>query len=592
MSVVKKYSSIWGSLLLVILIGGGVYFFGEQRVNQAYDNQKHTLNEQSVSQTPDDFSLVSNSELPSTDLTNIYHIWVRSYQDSNGDGIGDIAGVISRLSYLEELGVSAILLSPIFPSPSYHGYEVTNFESIHVDIGTKDDFLQLISSAREKGIDIYLDIAINHTSDQHPWFIKSIAGESPYDDYYIWRDTLPQEYGFAWEESASPSSVWHTKAARAGAYYYGAFGFASPDLNYKNTEITDEIYETLEYWILQGVKGFRIDAARYLIETGPLSGQRDTPENLQALNSLLNKIKDSYPGTTFIGEVFAGTDITPQYLREGAGLDGVFNFEFTYAVYNALQFTAGEEPVFDVETSINTLKNFYKRAKQVSSLASNQVAFLSNHDIGRHQILKESLDMQKIALSLLLMSPLTPSVYYGDEVGLYPYDNTRDVYKRDLMQWTSSLTWAGFSDSKSVWIDNADYFTWLDNPKQWGLDKLTQQLDRNVLVQKNDKQSLLNHTKYLTDARARLTEFSDPKRQYSVLDIDNLFGISLMSNEKTLFILINVDPTHTHHVSKRFSLEFEYKNLLNGNIIHANDLPVLSPGDVLLLKRQQLKDGL
>ena len=120
---------------------------------------------------------------------------------------------------------------------------------------------------------------------------------------------------------------------------------------------------------------------------------------------------------------------------------------------------------------------------------------MSNHDIGRHQILKESLDMQKIALSLLLMSPLTPSVYYGDEVGLYPYDNTRDVYKRDLMQWTSSLTWAGFSDSKSVWIDNADYFTWLDNPKQWGLDKLTQQLDRNVLVQKNDKQSLLNHTK-------------------------------------------------------------------------------------------------
>lgn len=526
-------------------------------------------------------------ELPSTELSSIYYIWVRSFKDSDADGIGDLDGIIAKLDYLSSLGISDIMLSPIFPSPSYHGYETTDYLSIHPDFGDMEDFVRLIAAAREKGINTHLDIVINHTSDQHPWFLSSLENESLYADYYIWRNTLPDGYGYAWSEKAEPTAVWHTKAQRPGDYFYGVFGFASPDLNYSNPAVVNKITETLSHWLGKGVAGYRIDAARYLVESGPLSGQRDTPENINILEAILSDVRRQYPKAEFIGEVFAGTEITPKYLASKQGLSSVFNFEFTYAVQNALR-SADEQSEVETADSIRTLHDFYSRAQEVSINASNQLVFLSNHDIGRSEINNDTMISRKIAASLLLMSPLVPTIYYGDEIGLAPYGKNNDVFKRDLMQWTDSLTWADFSQSENVWVDDPQYFTWDDNPPVWAQDKLVSQFEKNVQDQLNIDDSLLKHYRSLLKKRRALSILSAPYRRFELLDIPHFLAINVQSEQEDVDILINVDMQFSRDLPQSYVLNKTFINPINNQQYSADDLFAIAPGEVLLLVTKPL----
>lgn len=260
--------------------------------------------------------------------SQIYHIWVRSYFDSDGDGNGDINGIRQKLSYIEELGVNTLLLSPIFESSSYHGYDVTNHLKIDPTLGTESDLVSLIADAKAIGIRVLLDLPINHTSHNHIWFQKSLAKDEKYADYYRWEDSLPDDYGYPWDESSPATATWHYKDARTG-FYYGLFGYDNPDLNLLNPDVEKEVFKIVKYWLNQGVDGFRIDAARHLVEEGPNPLQSDTKSNIAFLKKLVRKSKKVNPNVYFLGEALVDLQTSKQYLKGKNSLDALFNFEFS-----------------------------------------------------------------------------------------------------------------------------------------------------------------------------------------------------------------------------------------------------------------------
>src|SRR5205085_5554719 len=210
----------------------------------------------------------------------VYEVFVRSFSDSDGDGKGDLAGLIKKLDYLNDgdpststdLGVDAIWLMPIFASPSYHGYDTTDYESINPAFGTSADFDAVIAAAHQRGIKVILDLVLNHTGSGHPWFVDSAASPaSAHRNWYVWSATDP-----GWTPPwGGGGDTWHFLN---GSYYYGVFFSGMPDLNYRSQAVGDEMKRIAKVWLDRGADGFRLDAARYLIENGSGGGQEDQPE--------------------------------------------------------------------------------------------------------------------------------------------------------------------------------------------------------------------------------------------------------------------------------------------------------------------------
>ena len=196
----------------------------------------------------------------------VYHIYVRSFADSNHDGIGDIPGIIGKLNYLADLGVDAIWLSPVFASPNVDfGYDVSDFNSISPDYGTMDDFIQLVNEAHNLGIRIILDIIMNHTSDQHPWFTESRSSlTNPKRDWYIWQDGKSGNLPNNWK-SATGGSAWKFDPL-TNQYYLHSFFEEQPDLNWRNQELSDAFFGIFQFWLDLGVDGFRLDVVNFIVK--------------------------------------------------------------------------------------------------------------------------------------------------------------------------------------------------------------------------------------------------------------------------------------------------------------------------------------
>ena len=195
---------------------------------------------------------------------SFYQIWIRSFADGNGDGIGDLKGVYERLEYIRDLGVDGIWFSPIYPSPNAdYGYDISDYKNIHPDYGTLEDFRKVLDRAHELGLKVLMDLVINHTSDEHPWFIESCRGrDNPYSDYYIWRD--PRWKG----EEKLPPNNWYSQfeglaweyCETRGQYYLHVFAKKQPDLNMDNPAVREEVKDIMRFWLDMGVDGFREDA--------------------------------------------------------------------------------------------------------------------------------------------------------------------------------------------------------------------------------------------------------------------------------------------------------------------------------------------
>ena len=358
-----------------------------------------------------------------------YEIFVRSFYDSNADGVGDLQGIIQKLDYLNDgnpntdtdLGVTALWLMPIFPSPSYHGYDVTDYRNIDEEYGTMNDFKALITAAHASGIKIVIDFVGNHTSDQHPWFTASASNESK-RDWYLWNSNKPS-YNGPWGQE-----VWHE---RNNSYYYGVFWGGMPDLNYTNQEVTNEIKNTLRFWKEEvGVDGFRIDAVKHWIENG--DQQENTAATLAWWRDLYVFRKSLDPGLMMVGEAWTSTQNIAPYSDKR--LDYCFEFDLSYALIDGIN-----------NQTNSGLKS--KMSEIISTYEPNQYGtFLTNHDQDR-SFYRFGMDERKakLAARILLSLPGVPYIYYGEEVGMLGQKPDEDI--RRPMQWTSSAN-AGFSSTQ------------------------------------------------------------------------------------------------------------------------------------------------
>lgn len=357
-----------------------------------------------------------------------YEIFIRSFYDTNNDGIGDFNGVTQKLDYLQNLGVNAIWLMPIHPSPSYHGYDVTDYYAVNPEYGTMDDFKNLLNEAHRRNIHIIIDLVLNHTSSQHPWFQSANSDpNSKYHDYYIWSN---DNQGNGWYPGNH-------------GYYFGLFWEGMPDLNYNNPEVTAEMLKMTDFWLNDiGIDGFRVDAAKHLIEEG--DKHENTPATHEWLKGFYNtyKAKDSQAYT--VGEVYgAGSSVVKSYT--GNQLDQVFNFEMSSGFMNSVNGS--------VTSGINSAEQFALQDMPDFNFAT----FLTNHDQNRvMSVFRGDINKAKLASFLLLTSPGTPFIYYGEEIGMQGQKPDEDI--RRPMQW-SGETNAGFTTGKPWRAPAIDYPT-------------------------------------------------------------------------------------------------------------------------------------
>lgn len=426
-----------------------------------------------------------------------YEIFVRSFYDSNGDGIGDFNGIIQKLDYLKDLGVTALWLMPIYPSPSYHGYDVIDYFNVNPQYGTLDDFRQLLAEAHKRGIHVILDLVLNHTSSQNPWFVDSNSDtSSPYRDWYIWSDTNPGYLG-------PVGRAWYP--GKYG-YFYGIFGANMPDLNYRNPDVTAEIDKVLQFWLKEvGVDGFRIDAANYLIEEG--QKQQNTPSTHAWLKGFYSAYKSDNPAAFTVGEVY-GSDAALAATYTGDQMDMVFNFELASSILNSVNGESGS-----AVTSALTFAN--------QDLPNWQFGtFLANHDQNRvMSVLNGNVDKARVAAFLLLTSPGTPFIYYGEEIGMEGEKPDEDI--RRPMQWSGAKD-AGFTTGTPWRAPGAN---------------TTQ---ANVASEESDSNSLLSFYRKLIAIRKE-----QPVLRYGALSLiatDNsgVFACLRHENGDTILVLVNL----------------------------------------------------
>jgi alpha-amylase len=429
--------------------------------------------------------------------TVFYEIFVRSFYDSNGDGIGDFNGITAKLDYLQGLGVTGIWLMPINPSPSYHGYDVTDYYAVNPDYGTMDDFKNLLNEAHARNIRVIMDLVLNHTSSKHPWFVGSWDKTSPYHDWYNWSDTKPNYVG-PWGQQ-----VWYPSHQQ---YYYALFWDQMPDLNYNNPAVTTEMDNVVKFWLDNGVDGFRLDAARHLIENG--ADQTNTDATHAWFQQFRTFYKGINPDSITVGELAGENAKVMASYTEGDQLDLSFDFGLASAfVKSANEGNAG--------TAIGQLKLSYKLIPPLQF-----APFLTNHDQNRLMTqLNNDPNKVRVAASMLLTAPGVPFIYYGEEVGLEGQKPDEDI--RRPMQWTAE-NHAGFSTTFPWESVGADYQTY------------------NVATETGDPTSILEHYRTLILLRNQHAALRVGDVNFVSTDNTGIYSILRVSEQEAVLVIVNL----------------------------------------------------
>ncbi|MEO8336420.1 MAG: alpha-amylase family glycosyl hydrolase, partial [bacterium] len=388
-----------------------------------------------------------------------YEVFVRSFYDSDGDGIGDFNGLTQRLDYINDgnpasprsLGAKCIWLMPVAASPSYHGYDTKNYYRVNPEYGTAIDFKRLVAEAHRRGIKVLVDLVLNHASTEHPYFKEAARDTaSPHRNWFRWSPTKPDMKG-PWGQE-----VWH-KSPYRDEYYYGIFWSGMPDLNYENPEVRAEANKVGKFWLKEmGVDGFRLDAVPYLVEDGTtLAGTAGTH---RVLHDFAASVRATAPGAYTVGEVWDSIDIILPYYPDQ--LDGYFAFALSDALMDAVK-----------TGSASKLLAPFMRMQQAMP-ATRWSPFQRNHDQTRTvTALGGDIAKARLSAQLLLTLPGLPFVYYGEEIGMT--GDKPDERLRTPMHWTRTKA-AGFTTG-APW-----------EPLQ--PDSMT----ANVAAQTNDRTSMLN----------------------------------------------------------------------------------------------------
>ncbi|MDU1624566.1 MAG: alpha-glucosidase [Staphylococcus epidermidis] len=507
-----------------------------------------------------------------------YQVYPRSFNDSNGDGIGDLPGLIEKLDYLENLGIDVIWLSPMYPSPNDdNGYDISDYKGIMSEFGTMNDFDQLLSSIHQRGMKLILDLVVNHTSDEHPWFIESKSSKaSAKRDWYIWADPKPDGSEPNNWESIFNGSTWEFDESTK-QYYFHLFSKKQPDLNWENPDVRQAVFDMMNWWFEKGIDGFRVDAITHIkknFEAGDLpipDGKKFAPAfdvdmNQPGIQEWLQEMKDKSLSRYDIMTVGEANGVTPNDAEEWVGEEkGKFNMIFQF---EHLGLWSTGDTKFDVKSYKQVLNRWQKQLENVGWNA----LFIENHDQPRRvstwgddkNYWYESATSHATAYFL---QQGTPFIYQGQEIGMtnYPFESIEsfndvavkteyqivkkeggdvnqllDKYKmenrdnaRTPMQWNNSIN-GGFTTGKPWFHVNPNY------------------TEINVKQQLNDKFSILSYYKALIQLKKSDLIYTYGK--FSMVDAENeqIFAYTRSFKNNTVLIVANL----TNEVSE-LNLPFE-----------------------------------
>jgi maltose alpha-D-glucosyltransferase/alpha-amylase len=436
----------------------------------------------------------------------IYSACVETYQDSNGDGWGDLRGLVRRLDYLRRLGIDCLWLNPIHPSPGRDdGYDITDHYNIHPRLGSLGDFAELVHEAANRGIRVMLDLVLNHTSDEHPWFQEARSSRrSPRRDWYVWSASRPPDRRDGVVFPGEQKDTW-THDEGAGAWYFHRFYSFEPELNHQNPEVREEWKRILGFWLSLGVAGFRLDAAPFVIEL-PQPGQSAPARDLGILTELADYVRWRRGDAVILGEANVDTDQLPEYFGDlgGSGnrLQMLFDFRVNASLMLALakaeaepilRTLVGTPPLPDEAQWATFLRNHDEVDLSRLSPLERDTVFAAFAPQPRMRIYGRGIrrrlapmlggDRRRIELaySLQFTLPGTPVLRYGEEIGMGENLRLRERYSvRTPMQWSAERN-GGFSTAPRRSLIRAP-----TTDPEYRCDRV------NVAAQKRDPNSLLS----------------------------------------------------------------------------------------------------
>lgn len=418
-----------------------------------------------------------------------YEIFVMAFADGNGDGKGDFKGLTSKLDYIQSLGVGGLWLMPIMPSDSYHKYHVIDYRGIDPDYGTIEDFKTFMAEAHKRNIKVIIDYVINHSGNNHPWFLESKKGsDNPYRDYYVWakKDSIRDQLKKKTTHFDSDNiSQWHAaNGDTTGEHFYGYFNDLCPDLNLDNPKVKAEVIDIAKFWLNEmKVDGFRLDAARHVF---PVERDPDNHAFWVWFKEEMIKIK---PDVYLVGEVWQEAEKVGPYLK---GLPALFNFDMGYAITNTVKMQADSNGLVKKYKEIN---DYYR------SITPNFIdaTFIKNHDQTR--ILSElngDQNKMKVAAGILFTLPGTPYIYYGEEIGML--GTKPDPQIREPFIWDEDKK----SSAQTAWEEP------VHSTDKTVVPALVQEKDPNSLLNFYKKWiAYRNSSEVLTYGELELSKYSD-----------------------------------------------------------------------------------
>ena len=524
-----------------------------------------------------------------------YQIYPRSFMDSNNDGIGDLQGIISKLDYLKDLGIDVIWICPVYKSPNDdNGYDISDYQDIMSDFGTMEDFNELLSEIHKRNMKIIIDLVINHTSDEHPWFIESRSSkQNPKRDWYIWREGKDNKEPNNWE-SIFKGSAWEYDE-NTKEYYLHLFSKKQPDLNWENEDMRNEIYKMINWWLDKGIDGFRVDAISHINKEEGLVDM-DNPDNLkyvpsfdkhmnvEGIHDYLRELKENTFSKYDIMTVGEANGVKAEQATDWVGEnDGKFNMLFQFEhidLWNSSEF------------NLPNLKKVWNKWQVNLENDGWNALFIENHDITRvvsswgddTRFLKESAK----ALGLLyFMHKGTPFIYQGQEIGMTnvkfndinEYDDIRSINEynqlinqgmspkdalehiwntsrdntRTPMQWDDSLN-AGFSKS-NPWIHVNPNYKYI-----------------NVKEQLEDDDSILNFYKKMIKIKKSSECLIYGKYNLILEDDTNIFANERILNDEKFLVICNLKSESSNYKYEKLTLKYENLILSNYNVDAHKDL--------------------
>jgi len=524
-----------------------------------------------------------------------YQIYPRSFMDSNNDGIGDLQGIISKLDYLKDLGIDVIWICPVYKSPNDdNGYDISDYQDIMSDFGTMEDFNELLSEIHRRNMKIIIDLVINHTSDEHPWFIESRSSkQNPKRDWYIWREGKDNKEPNNWE-SIFKGSAWEYDE-NTKEYYLHLFSKKQPDLNWENEDMRNEIYKMINWWLDKGIDGFRVDAISHINKEEGLVDM-DNPDNLkyvpsfdkhmnvEGIHDYLRELKENTFSKYDIMTVGEANGVKAEQATDWVGEnDGKFNMLFQFEhidLWNSSEF------------NLPNLKKVWNKWQVNLENDGWNALFIENHDITRvvsswgddTRFLKESAK----ALGLLyFMHKGTPFIYQGQEIGMTnvkfndinEYDDIRSINEynqlinqgmspkdalehiwntsrdntRTPMQWDDSLN-AGFSKS-NPWIHVNPNYKYI-----------------NVKEQLEDDDSILNFYKKMIKIKKSSECLIYGKYNLILEDDTNIFAYERILNDEKFLVICNLKSESSNYKYEKLTLKYENLILSNYNVDAHKDL--------------------